>query len=284
MERYIQRYRTKQHALKFNMFLHVNFERAVDPAVTTVPLTCLVIEQFEVYEDTVIKECLQECSQQLQNRNECYEDTGSGWVLSNLVALDITIWLLDPQRAFTYHSLPKWIQNTKCVVNVKNKHDNKCFKYAVLAGLYRPTDLLCPSRVSSYTTHETAPDAPNVSMLTYPVTLRDVGKFERVNGTSINVYSSEKCRVKGNKKQQDVSSTTFTSVVGKKRKSSCQKAPTTAKRRRGENSFIDDEAVLSGDDSGDEESDMEDDTEDFLIDDNSGIEDDVSKRDQVNEI
>ena len=95
---------------------------------------------------------------------------------------------------------------------------------------------------------------------------------------------------KWNKKQQDVSSRTFTSVVGKKRKLSCQKAPSTAKRRRGENRFIDDEAVLNGADSGDEESDMEDDTEDFLIDDNSGIENYVSmyrtleQRDQVNEI
>ena len=106
MERYIQRYRTKQHALKFNMSLHANFEKAFDPAVTTVPPACLVAKQFEVYEDTAIEECLQECSQQLQN--ECYEDTGSGWVLSALVALDTTtVWLLDQLRASTYPSAAK---------------------------------------------------------------------------------------------------------------------------------------------------------------------------------
>ena len=77
MERYIQRYRTKQRTLKFKMSLHANFEKAVDPAVNIVPPACLVTEQFEVYEDTVIEECLQECTQQIQNRIECYEDTGS---------------------------------------------------------------------------------------------------------------------------------------------------------------------------------------------------------------
>ena len=35
MDRYILRYRTKQRTLKFNMYLHANFEKAVDPAVTT---------------------------------------------------------------------------------------------------------------------------------------------------------------------------------------------------------------------------------------------------------
>ena len=62
MERYIQRYRGKQRTLKFNMSLHANFEKAVDPAVTTVPPACLVTEQFEVYEDTVVEECLQAAS------------------------------------------------------------------------------------------------------------------------------------------------------------------------------------------------------------------------------
>ena len=122
MEQYIQRYRTKQRALKFNMSLYVNFEKAVDPSVVTVPPAVLVTEQFEVYTDTDIKECLQDCSRQLQNRIECYEDTGSGWVISEMVALDTTIWKLDPLRASsTYHPLPTWVRNTKCVVNIKNK-------------------------------------------------------------------------------------------------------------------------------------------------------------------
>ena len=163
----------------------------------TVPPACLVTEQFEVYEDTVIEDCLQECSQQLKNRIECYEDTGSGWVISYLIPLDTTIWQLDQLRASKYHPLPKWIRKTKCVVNVKNKHDNKCFKYAVLAGLYKTTHT--PQRVSSYANYETARDTPDLTILTYPVTLRDI---ERINAISLNVYSKEKCRAKRNKKLQ----------------------------------------------------------------------------------
>ena len=279
MDRYLQRYRTKRRIFKFNMSLHVNFEKAVDPSIVTTPPAVLVTEQFEVYPDTDIKECLEECSHQLQNRIECYEDTGSGWVISNLVALDTTIWQLDPLRASTYHPLPAWIRNTKCVVNVRNK-DNQCFKYAVLAGLYNPLHHV--DRVSSYTCCEMEEDAPNFTMLTYPVALRDIGKFERVNDISINIYGVDKCRTK--KKQQKRSTEDVISdVVGgveRKRKLPCKKRPSKKRRLEqdrcaGGRSFIDDEAVLSGEDSEDE-SDMENDDLEDLIDDNSDIEDDVS--------
>ena len=271
MEWYIQRYRTRQRALKFNMPLHAHFEKAVDLGLTTVPPACLVTEQFKVYDDTVIEECLQKRSQQLQNRIECYEDTVSGWVLSNLVAVDITVWLLDQLRASTYHPLSKWVRNTKCVVNVKNKQDNKCFKYAVLTGLYKPTDPLNPSRVPPYTGHETAPDAPNFSMLTYPVTLRDIGKFKRINNISVNVYSVDKEKMKKHYNEEKIADV----VEGEreKRKRSCKNR---LSHKRQKLDFIDNETVLCGDCSEDEdESDMEDDIE-ALIDDSDDIEDDVA--------
>ena len=46
------------------------------------------------------------------NRIEQYEGMGSGWVVSNLVALDTTVWQLDPLRASTYHRL-SWIINKR---------------------------------------------------------------------------------------------------------------------------------------------------------------------------
>ena len=72
MERYYNDIVQNNVLLKFNMSLHANCEEAVDPAMATVPPACLITEQFKVYEYTVVEECLQECSQQLQNRIECY--------------------------------------------------------------------------------------------------------------------------------------------------------------------------------------------------------------------
>ena len=156
----------------------------------TVPPAVLVSEQFEVYADTDIDSILLEVAKQLKNRVEAYEGTGSGWVISNLVALDTTVWKLDPLRASTYHQLSTWVRNTKCVVNVKNR-DQLCFKYAVLAGLYEPSSPTNPSRVSSYDYVETLDDAPDFSMLEFPVELRQISKFEKTNDISVNVYGIE---------------------------------------------------------------------------------------------
>ena len=79
-------------------------------------------------------------------------------------------------------------------------NDEKCFKYAVLAGLYKPSDHV--DRVSSYTPFEAQENVPDFSMLTFPVTLRSIGKFEEKNDISVNVYAGdEKERELGNEKQ-----------------------------------------------------------------------------------
>ena len=106
MDGHILRYQQKYLAFKFNMALHIKFEKAADPSIVTDPPVVLVTEQFEVYEDTDIKELLYLCSLQLQNRVESYEGTESGWITSCLVALDTTIWQLDHLRTSTYHPLP----------------------------------------------------------------------------------------------------------------------------------------------------------------------------------
>ena len=54
----------------------------------------------------------------------------------------------------------------------------------LVAGLYD-----APDRVSSYMSFEIQEDAPDFSMLKFPVTLRSIGKFEEKNNISINVYA-----------------------------------------------------------------------------------------------
>ena len=190
MESKLEQYREDERALKFSMSLHVNFEQAVDSSIITNPPVVLLSEQFEVYADSDIDEILKVTFNQLTNRIETYEGIGSGWIVSNFVALDTTVWKLDPLRASSYHDLPAWVKNTKCVVNVKNT-DQKCFKYAVQACLYEPSSPTHASRVSSYTYTEKLEDAPDFSMLKYPVALRHIDQFEKKNDISINVYGIE---------------------------------------------------------------------------------------------
>ena len=129
-----------------------------------------------------------------------------------------------------------------------------CFKWSVLAGLYEPTDSDHVQRASSYTDHENREDAPNFSMLTYPVELRSIAKFEKANNISVNVYTLMGEEVKtGGKRKSNPAPTPAKS--GKRRVGN---ADPNTKRRRCE--FIDDEAEHSDLDGFlDDDSDVEDD-------------------------
>ena len=70
---------------------------------------------------------------------EVYEHDGSGWVFSNFVSLELTLWHLDRLRASAFVPLPKWIRDKRAVINVAGTVDD-CFKWAILAGLHPVID------------------------------------------------------------------------------------------------------------------------------------------------
>ncbi|EZA49525.1 hypothetical protein X777_12263 [Ooceraea biroi] len=89
-------------------------------------------------------------------------------------------------HAGCYITLPEEIKTKKAVVNVRSM-DNACFAWAVVAALYpaeRNTE-----RQSSYPHYTTV---LNLQGVEFPVTLKDIGKFERLNNSvSINVFGTE---------------------------------------------------------------------------------------------
>ena len=155
MENKLQEFRSEEHALKFSMAIHVEFEKATDSNIITDPPVVLQSEQFEIYKGTNIKGELKKVIKQLVTSIDTYEQCGSGWILCHLRALDTTIWKLDPLRASsTFHRLPWWIINKRAIVNVLNKNDLYCFKWSVLAALHKPTNEKHKNFTSSYTKYE----------------------------------------------------------------------------------------------------------------------------------
>ena len=268
----LEEYKKENHALKFNMTIHVKFEQSTDSSIVTNPPVVLVSEQFEVYLHTDIPELLNIIAKQLENRIETYEGTGSGWVIANLVSLDTTIWQLDPLRASSYHALPKWIQDTLCVLNIKN-NDQLCFKYAVLAGLYLPKLNRRKCSTYSYPYANTLEDTPeDFSMLTFPVPLREISKFEKMNNISVNVYGIDTSKTlrkttRGDKIKSNTS-------LKRKRKRPADIHSTMKSKKLRRPNFIDEEAECS-DDEDDEHDNGNDDVHDF-IDDSKEIEDSIS--------
>ena len=87
-------------------------------------------------------------------------------------------------RSTSYIPLPTCIQNRKAVINIKNK-DEKCFLWSVIAGLYGDSHRKNHERISHYLEYE---KEFNLRGISFPMTLKDIPKFERLNNISISVY------------------------------------------------------------------------------------------------
>ena len=92
--------------------------------------------------------------------------------------------VLLPLCGSSYISTPKKFARREAIGNVKND-DDKCFTCAVLAGLHPVNRKDHPNRVSKYAMfmHEL-----NLDGLRFPMTVDQVGKFEKQNSVGVNVF------------------------------------------------------------------------------------------------
>ena len=135
-------------------------------------------EMVTVYTDAAPP--FDDVNRQLLNFIEVYKQNDSGWVFSNSLSLQLTLWYLDPLRASSYVPLPDWIQTRRAVVNVRGTGDY-CW-----AGLARMNPLDDNAhRMSKYVEQV---DKYDFSSLSFPVPLASIGSFALANNMSINVY------------------------------------------------------------------------------------------------
>jgi len=64
----------------------------------------------------------------------------------------------------SYIPTPKWLAKKRCIVNVINKYDNKCFIWSMLSALYLAA--LHTEHISHYAKHE---NSLNVEELQFPM-------------------------------------------------------------------------------------------------------------------
>ena len=114
------------------------------------------------------------------------EREGSGWVLDKILQIEVHTATLDPLQASSYIELPKKIKHSKGVINIKNKHDNMCFLWSVLAHLHPMTDN--STRVNQYQPFQ---QELNVEGITFPTPIHQIPKFEQMKNISINVFGLE---------------------------------------------------------------------------------------------
>ena len=120
---------------------------------------------------------------------EEFQERDSGWALSRILNLIVNVNKLNPMRAGCYFEVPREIATKRAVINVSTT-DNACFAWSVVAALY--PDEKYTERESSYPHYTTVLYLAGIE---FPITFKDIPKFERLNAVSINVYDIDNKQV-----------------------------------------------------------------------------------------
>ena len=131
----------------------------------------IILENTDVEE--VFNEMVDEIEASIQNTENA---EGSGWVLERIIDIKLHTAKWDPLNASSYMELPAYLKNKKAIINMKNQ-DNECFKWCVLRALnpvVKNKERVDRDLISKQ-------DTLNMKGIKYPVSLRDIDRFEKLN-------------------------------------------------------------------------------------------------------
>ena len=109
----------------------------------------------------------------------------SRFVFDEFLYLDVNFHQLNLTRGSSYLPLPDWLAGKKAIVNPHND-DEECFKWSVIAA--EKVGMKEPPRVSNLRKFT---DNYDWSGLEFPVSIKDIGKFETRNNISVDVLAVE---------------------------------------------------------------------------------------------
>ena len=109
----------------------------------------------------------------------------SRFIFDEFLYLDVNFHQLNLTRGSSYLPLPDWLVSMKAIVNPHN-NDEECFKWWVIAA--ENTGMKDPQRVSDLRKFM---DNYDWSGLEFPVSIKDIGKFETRNNISVNILAVE---------------------------------------------------------------------------------------------
>ena len=117
-----------------------------------------------------------------------FQREGSGWRFRQVIHVEIHLNKYEPLSGSSYIPLPKTLQSKKAIINVQNKQDNQCFKWAIASAIY-PVEINS-NRLTKYVDNS---KKFNWDGINFPASLRDVDIFEKLNPTfTVNVFGYEK--------------------------------------------------------------------------------------------
>ena len=117
-----------------------------------------------------------------------FNNRGSGWQFDRVEHLDININPFNPLSASSYIELPSSLYMKKAIINVKNENDNECFKWAVTSAVFPQKKNA--ERLSKRMREDS--EKFDWTGTVFPVSLKQIDKFENNNPYAINVFGYER--------------------------------------------------------------------------------------------
>ncbi|XP_044764456.1 uncharacterized protein LOC123321018 [Coccinella septempunctata] len=114
---------------------------------------------------------------------EEFQEKDSGYALHSIISLEVNINKFEMGNGSSYIELPDEIKRRKACINIKN-YDNACFAWSIVAGLH-PREKNC-DRVKSYPYFKNVLSCQDIK---FPMSIRDIHKFEKLNNLSVNIFS-----------------------------------------------------------------------------------------------
>ena len=145
--------------------------------------------------DQIVLEMINNISYQIENPALL----NSRFVFEEVLYMDINIHQLNLTRGSSYLPLPYWLARKEAIINRKNS-DQECFKWAVITASRWEDINNNPERISKLKRFERD---FNWSGIGFPISFKDISKFEFRNQISINLLATEGkeiyiCRKGGN--------------------------------------------------------------------------------------
>ena len=106
------------------------------------------------------------------------EGTGSAHKFASVKSMDVSISKYKPLKSGSYIALDDYLNNKKCLINIKND-DDKCLMYCVLLHIHLDAIKRDIERVTKYTPFLTEFDWSGIN---FPSKLNQIEKVENLVG------------------------------------------------------------------------------------------------------
>ena len=188
VEKQIKEELEKDKSLKIEMAVVVNMARRSDDKIIKArPFFRSGIQHFYISKN--ILETYENMKQKIIESFATYTSGGSGWIFQSIENLLLKVDKYNPLRGEGYIDLPAATKSKKAITNVQNK-DNICFEYAILSAQHHSEIKEKYERPSKYKAHL---GKLNFTGIEFPVSLKDIEKFERNNSEiNVNVFGYER--------------------------------------------------------------------------------------------